>query len=263
MTTEHATDELGESGGVGRRQTIRQWIASPATGWTLWAASLIALAVLVAWAASDILFGQAVIAQKAQLYELTHAPVAPPRQLGYRVALLWVLTGTGIVTLIGIGVMLFAGAVTHRRLRSWFEFTLLVAAWLSFCVAWPEVAWQAQRLRSWSRLGQFDALTTSLRDDWPADDGNRLALGSFMAYPKGDPRSLIVLKSGSTPPVSAVERTHDGVLRFELRGVVPGTWLEWQPADSVPHDFIGGLEQEYRVQRFSPLGRGWYLVRYQ
>lgn len=264
MTTEHATDELGESGGVGRRPTIRQCIASPATGWTLWGASLIALAVLVAWAASDVLFGPAVIAQQAQLYALTHpaATVTPPRQLGNRVALLWGLTAVGAVSLAGIFVMLFAGAITHRRVRSWFAYTLLVAAWLAFCVAWPEVAWQSQRLSSWSRLGTFDALANSLRADWPVDDGNRLSLGSYMAYPKGDPRSLMVLKSGSTP-ILAVERTDDGALRFELRDAEPGTWVEWQSAKSVPHDFTGGLEQEYRVQRYSPLGRGWYLVRYQ
>lgn len=211
------------------------------------------------------MFGQAVVAQKGQLFALTHAqvPVAPPRQLGYRVALLWGLTGVGVVTLLGIFALLFAGPASHRSLRSWFALTLLVAAWLSFCVAWPEVAWQSQRLSSWSRLGQFDSLATSLRDDWPVDDGNRLALGSFMAYPKGDPRSLMVLKTGSTPPISAVERTDDGALRFELRGAEPGTWLEWQPANTVPHDFTGGLDQEYRVQRYSPLGHGWYLVRYQ
>ncbi len=211
------------------------------------------------------MFGQAVVAQKAQLYALTHAtlPIAPPRQLGYRVALLWGLSGVAASTLLGIFTLLFAGLSSHRSLRSWFALTLLVAAWLSVCVAWPEVAWQGQRLQTWSRLGEFESLAASLRDDWPAEDGNRAGLGSFMAYPKGKPHTLMLLTADSTPPVSAVERTDDGALRFELRDAESGTWLEWQPTESVPHDFTGGLEQEYRVRRYSPLGRGWYLVRYQ
>jgi hypothetical protein len=265
LTTGPTNDEPSESGDVGQPGALRRRIASPATGWALWGAIAIALAALVAWAASDVLFGQTVVAQKAQLYGLMHpaATVTPPRQLGYRVALLWGLTGVGAITLFGIFVALFVGAARHRSLRSWFAYTLLVAAWLMLLVAWPEIAWQGQRLRSWSRLGQFDALAGSLRDDWPVDDGNRLTLGSYMAYPKGKPRALLTLKSGSTPAISAVERTDDGALRFELRGAEPGTWLEWQPAESVPHDFTGGLDQEYRVQRYSPLGHGWYLVRYQ
>lgn len=265
MTTEPTTDESSESGGVGLRSSIRRCIASPATGRTLWAASLIALVALVAWAASDVLFGQAVVAQKAQLYGLTHpaAAVTPPRQLGFRVPLLWGLAGVGAVTLIGIFAMLFAGATPHRSLRSWFALTLLVAAWLSFYMAWPEIAWQGQRLSSWSQLGQFDVLAASLRDDWPVEDGDRLDIGSYMVYPKGKPRALLTLKSGPEPPISAVERTDDGALRFELRDAIPGTWLEWQPAESAPHDFTGGLDQKYRLRRHSPLGRGWYLVRYQ
>ena len=240
-------------------------MGSPGTGWALWGASIAVLAVLVAWILWDVKFHETVIAQQAKLHALTHAgaPAAPPRQLGYRVALLWALTGAGAATFAGISVTLIVGAATHRRLRSWFAFTLLVAAWLTVVVAWPEIAWQGQRLRSWSRLSQFESVAASLRDNWPVDDGQRPGLGPFMAYPKGNPRTLMLLRSNPTTPISAVERADDGALSFELRGAVPGTWLEWHPANSIPRDFTGGLENEYRVQRSSPLGCGWYLVRYR
>ena len=133
--------------------------------------------------------------------------------------------------LIGICVTLMVGAATHRGLRSWFAITLLVAAWLTVCVAWPEIAWQGRRFGAWCQLNEFEAIAASLRDNWPTNDGERAGLGSFMAYPKGRPRTLMLLKSKSSVPISAVERNDDGTLSFELRSAEPGTWLEWHPAE--------------------------------
>lgn len=270
MTTPFTTDDLRESGGVGRWAAVRRRIGSPAAGWVLWGANVAVMVMLCVWVLSDVKFHETVIAQMAQLHAITHAGsrAAPIRQLGYRVELLWMLAGAGTVTLIGVIATLFAGAAAHRSLRSWFAFTLLIAAWLTMYTAWPEIAWQGQRLRLWCQLSRFESVAASLRDNWPTRDGERVKFGSFMAYPKGNPHTLIVLKSASTPPIltppiSAVERTNEGGLNFELRGALPGTWLEWHPANSPPHDFTGGLENEYHVQRSSTLGGGWYLVRYR
>jgi hypothetical protein len=83
-----------------------------------------------------------------------------------------------------------------------------------------------------------------------------------MAYPQGKPRMLMMLKSETSPAVSAVERADDGTLGFELRGDQSGAWLEWHPAGSTPRAFVSGLESKYDFRRAAPLGRGWYLVRY-
>ena len=140
---------------------------------------------------------------------------------------------------------------------------MLVAGWLTLLVAWPEFAWQGQRLRMRANLSEFDAIAAALRDDWPKTDGERAGLGSFMAYPQGKPRMLMMLKSETTPAVAAVERADDGTLGFDLRGDESNTWLEWHPDGSKPRDFVGGLEGQYDFGRAAPLGRGWYLVRYQ
>jgi hypothetical protein len=157
---------------------------------------------------------------------------------------------------------LFAGAETHRRLRSWFAFTMLVAAWLTLLVGWRELAWQGQRMRLWSDLNEFKTIATKLQADWPAADGKQEGLGTFMAYPQGKPRMLMMLNSDTSPSVSAVERA-DGALAFEFAGDSDGTWLEWHPPGSAPRNFTGGLEGEYDLRRVSPLGDGWYLVRYR
>ena len=173
------------------------------------------------------------------------------------------LTIAALATAAGIFIALFAGSHAHRRLRSWFAFTLLVAAWLAVVVGWRELAWQGQRLRLRMDLDTFDTLAHSLRQDWPQTDGERSGLGSFMAYPQGTPQMLLVLKPQSDPPVSAVERADDGTLGFELRDDESGAWLEWHPKGSMPQTFVGGLEAEYDLGRAAPLGRGWYLVRYR
>lgn len=166
-------------------------------------------------------------------------------------------------TLLGIFLGLFVGVKEQRRTRTWLAFVALAAAWFTLAVGWRELAWQGQRLRLRSTVNEFDALAKSLRENWPTADGERAGLGSFMAYPQGTPRMLMMLVSETDPQIAAIERGADGSLGFEIRGEEPGTWLEWHPAGSAPKTFVGGLEAEYDLGRTSPLGRGWYLVRYR
>jgi len=261
-----ATDDQRESSGVGGVAAVRRWFGSPLVGWGLWGANLAALFGLVAWIAWDGKFVATALVLKAELQTLVDggaAAAGPAPQLGLRVTLLWALSAAAFATTLGIFVSLFAGAHTHRRLRSWLAFTMLVAAWLAVFVAWRELAWQGQRLRLRSSLSEFDAIAAALRDDWPAADGRRAGLGTFMAYPQGRPRMLLMLTSNSRPAVAAVERADDGSLGFELSGPESGTWLEWHPAGSTPQTFTCGLENEYEFRRAAPLGGGWYLVRYR
>ena len=92
-------------------------------------------------------------------------------------------------------------------------------------------------------------------------------VGTFMAYPNGNPRTLLILAQPQSPTksiqFSAVERSDGGALRFELTGYENGAWLEWHPNDSSPESFTGGLENTYSRTKSAPLGNGWYLVRYR
>jgi len=133
---------------------------------------------------------------------------------------------------------------------------------MTLLVGWREIAWLGQRIRLGSLVAQFDPIAESLREDWPTSDGERDDLGSFMAYPQGNPRMLMMLVSKTDPQISAIERADDGSLGFEIRGEQPGTWLEWHPAGSQPVAFVGGLEDDHNLRRISPLGDGWYQVRY-
>jgi hypothetical protein len=257
----NATNSLPTNVTPARR---RGWLL--ALGWALWIGNIALLVGLAAWILWDGRFAATALAVKGQLQSLVDgggAAAGAAPQLGQRVTLLWGLGGVAVVTTLGIFVSLFAGAATHRRLRSWLAFTMLVAAWLTLFVAWREIAWQGQRLRLRASLSEFEAIAASLRENWPAGDGERAGLGTFMAYPQGRPRMLLVLTSDSSLAVSAVERTDDGAIGFELRGDESGAWLEWHPAGSTPRAFTGGLEGEYDLRRAAPLGGGWYLVRYR
>lgn len=233
-------------------------------GRAMWIANLVALGVMTAWIVLDAKFPATAHVQKGQMHALAGYTITERwPQLGPRVAMLWIVLIVGVISTIGIFITLFVGAARYRGLRSWLAFTFLIAAWLTLLVAGREFAWQGQRLRLRLSLSEFDAIAASLRDDWPATDGERAGLGTFMAYPQGQPRMLMMLTSETDPPIAAVERSDDGALGFELRGDELGAWLEWHPAGSTPRAFTGGLESEYDFGRAAPLGRGWYLVRYR
>ncbi|MEX2093544.1 MAG: hypothetical protein WD971_12745 [Pirellulales bacterium] len=268
MVSGNPIDELRQAKGGGWTSTVQRFVGAPAVGWALWLANLAALAWLVAWIACDGKFPAVAVALKSQLQALVDGAAVPgmAQDVGYRLILFWILSAVALLTLFGVFSTLLAGAATHRRLRSWFAYTMLVAAWLTVFVSWRELAWQGQRLRLRTHLVELEPIAASLRSNWPTHDGDGPKLGAFMAYPQGKPRMLLMLTPPETPGTtlsfSAVERDDDGALRFNLSGDDAGTWLEWHPAGSAPRAFTGGLEGQYDFGRAAPLGRGWYLVRY-
>ena len=62
-----------------------------------------------------------------------------------------------------------------------------------------------------------------------------------------DPRVLLLLTpyalSRTNTVVAAIERSTDGVLRFQLGGDDGGDWIEWHRGEGLPEDFTGGLER--------------------
>src|SRR5262245_40857570 len=162
-----------------------------------------------------------------------------------RVLLLTIAGIAAVVSAIGIFLGLFVGAHSHRRVRSWFAFTLLVAAWLTLLGSWRELAWHGQTFRMQHRLAAFETIAESLRSDWPTIDGERPHMGPFMAYPIGSPTMLMMLTKPDVletkTSFASVEHDDDGTLRFELIGDEPDAWLEWHPPGSLPKSFVGGL----------------------
>jgi hypothetical protein len=261
LSNDAATDELIETlaAGLERERSLVYFR-------TLWATNIAVLIGLAVWIFFDGKFPPTAGALRAIGQAIGEHGNAPPNiaaQLGYRPAVLGGALLIGVGSLFGIFMGLFVGARVHRRLRSWLAFTMLVAAWLTIFVAWREFAWQGQRVRLRASLSEFDAIGATLRDHWPTTDGELAGFGSYMAYPQGKPRMLLMLNSDTTPAISAVERADDGTLGFELRGDQSGAWLEWHPPGSTPRAFVGGLEREYEINRTAPLGGGWYLVRYR
>jgi hypothetical protein len=131
--------------------------------------------------------------------------------------------------------------------------------------SWPDIAWAGQRYQVGRALEAFEQIAAPLRDHWPADDGATPELGAFSAYPLGMPRVLLPLTTRDAGGLAfaAVERSTTGGLRFQLTENNEGVWLEWHPAGETPASFVGGLETDYELTRSSPLGRGWFLTRYQ
>lgn len=261
MTDDAATNESTAASDAAPRRE-RSFLI----GRALWGINLVLLTGFALWIFNDPLFPSAARRVAATVHLMRGGVVATfgeAPSTTWRLTVLWGANIAAITSLLLLGGTLFFGSTTHRRLRTWFAFTLLVAVWLTIFVAWRELAWQGQRLRLRATVDQFDAIAKSLRDDWPKADGERRGLGSFMAYPQGTPRMLMMLISETDPQISAIERADDGALGFEIRGEEPGTWLEWHPVGSKPTTFRGGLEYEYDFGRASPLGRGWYLVRYR
>jgi hypothetical protein len=150
---------------------------------------------------------------------------------------------------------------------SWLAFTFLVAVWLTLAVSWRELSWQSQVVRVRRQLSGFESVAALLRSDWPDSDGERDEIGPFMAYPRGRPRTLLLLTSPTiahaSASISAIERATTGGLRFQLTGSEPDAWLEWHPWGSVPDSFRGGLMTDYVLERSAPLSRGWFVVRYR
>jgi hypothetical protein len=92
-------------------------------------------------------------------------------------------------------------------------------------------------------------------------------VGPYLAYPKGGPTTILPLHWITFPDTSlrfsAIERTADGAIRFQLAGSEAGAWLEWRADDRAPMPFKSGLDMHYNVGRQQRLAPRWFLVRYR
>lgn len=223
----------------------------------LWIVHLSTLAALVVWAAADPLFES-----------MVRAPASVsgwPRITGLVGCML--LASTSLIGLIVTSFWQRSGHTRHRSIRHLLAITGLIAMWFAFALHHETIAWQGKRVRFANRVNNLETLVDTLRHDWPLRDGELPQVGPFMAYPFGQPTTLILLQSPQLSSqeayVCAIERCRDGAIKLQLSGVDGGDWVEWHPPHSQPSSFVGGLAQEYRLHDASWLGNGWFLVRYE
>jgi hypothetical protein len=169
-------------------------------------------------------------------------------------------------TLIIMLASLFIGGARFRTMRMWLLLTTIGCGWLGIIVAWPEIYWRGQQHRVTAVIQSAEIVAKELQANWPRDDGDTPDLGTFQAYPVGDPTTLVPLRGTTFPDTSQqftlVDRSADGAIRFRLGGSELGAWLEWRPNDSEPTSFVGGLRTSYSVTRTTRLAPHWFLVRY-
>ncbi|TWT71833.1 hypothetical protein Pan14r_41500 [Crateriforma conspicua] len=144
--------------------------------------------------------------------------------------------------------------------------TLLAASLCSLATGHDPIAWQSKRFRMISLLDRLETLAQPLRQAWPTTSGEMHQTGPFMAYPVRHPRTLVLLTpvkfDSPSVTINTIERGRHGSLRLRLAGADEGDWIEWHPHKRHPTSFTGGLGDSHSLQRFLPMTRGWYLVRY-
>jgi hypothetical protein len=235
-----------------------------------WGLNATLLAATTAWILFDPGAAQVIEAQLARLDLSSEADSPTIRNwapLRGRLLALQAAAACAAISLIGLLAGLFVGAPRHRQIRSWLAVMFLVGGWLTLAIKWQDARWAGQWMRARSNVAGMERVAASLREAWPTEDGEHCDLGPFMAYPREDPMTLILLSSPTVPggsfAFSAVERSDAGGLRFQLAGADRDAWLEWHPPGHLPASFIGGLQDGHEILRFAKCGDGWFLVAYR
>ncbi|WP_153558004.1 hypothetical protein [Roseimaritima sediminicola] len=235
----------------------------------LWTAHLLALTSVAGWALLDLrsqaifqslAVGDSSVMTKAQtLYQ--HAELARFLALGAVV-----LTAGSSVLLLVADRFRRNSPSASRSLASLLALATVAALWCGLAVNRKSLAWQGQRLQLLLDVEELETIARPLREDWPVQDGQLPRLGPFMAYPFGQPKTLVLLQTpsllGERLRVAAVERSDQGAIKLQLTGTAHDDWAEWHPPGSQPRSFVGGLGDRHRLVAATEIGRGWHLVRY-
>ncbi|GAA5508982.1 hypothetical protein [Novipirellula caenicola] len=228
--------------------------------WVIHIGTLVAAGV---WAVADPKF-------ETTLHYAWSAPEHLVSQVGWGRTLLFLMASlVASSSLMAMFAAMFSrcgGNVRSRSLRSLLAMTAIVAGWCSLGIHHDAIAWQGKRIRFAWRVDELEAVAAPLRKAWPTRDGELSTIGPFMAYPFGNPTTLVLLHSpwlvDDRVYVSAVERGSSGSIKLQLTGSDGGDWVEWHPPQSRPASFTGGLADPHQMQAVTAIGSGWYLVRY-
>ena len=249
-------------------QHVRNWLLSKVAVRIYWFVNIALLAGTAIWILRDGKFseGVATFAKHIAAVGSDRSPLAVVQPLMWpRVDALWFVLITGAASTAGILAGLVAGSSAHRGLRSWLALMLLTAGWLTLFTTWPELAWRGQAWRLRGSVSEFELVHRELTSNWPKEDGQIDSIGPYMAYPIGNPRLLMLLKTPqvAATSVSTIERGEKTDMRFQLAGNDEGVWLVRETGVDQPQAFFSGLDGEYIPIKYAPLLPSWFLVQYK
>ncbi|QEG00647.1 hypothetical protein Mal15_47180 [Stieleria maiorica] len=226
-----------------------------------WTIHLTALLALAAWTALDPMLPSLLRARRAA--DLDDA-AQWFRAAGF--AWLVIIAAASMMALLVRRTRRWRLSLRPCSLRRLLAITTVIALWCGLAIHHERIAWQGKRIRFACRIDELEAIAAPLRNRWPQRDGDLPATGPFMAYPFGQPTTLVLLQSPALASqqvyVSAIERCADGAIKLQLTGTDGGDWAEWHPPNSHPASFVGGLADPHELRTADAIGRGWYLVRY-
>jgi len=238
--------------------------------WLLQAGALIAA---VAWIAMDPAAEWAIARFAAEGARPLVAAHETTNYFGWlRIGMLAALIGVAVGSLAWRVMLLLRCSASrhrhrHRSLQSMLLLTAVCADWCGVFANASSLAWQGKRARLMWTVDRLQPIAERLHRQWPERDGQADDIGSFMAYPFGDPSVLLLMQPPSVGRnqvhVSAIQRSESGAILFQLGGTACDDWAEWHPRASRPESFVGGLNDPHELSEYAWLGNGWYLARYE
>jgi len=143
---------------------------------------------------------------------------------------------------------------------------LLAIVWTQTGTSWDLIRLRGQSTMVVAYAESVSEFAQQLENSWPDQGGDIKDFGSFLAYPYGAPRTLLMLGDTRIPNtslrVAAVERTPGEAIRFQLTGDAPDVWLEWRTSETEPTQFQGGLQQIHTPTASLKIAANTFVVRY-
>lgn len=234
-------------------------------------AQLPIMMTIVLWNFNDarleaLTFSDVVLMNSPSTIVTQSLPVNLARTLG---GLMWLALTLGLFSYSA----LYWGSSRFRSIRYVGLLCGILAVWLAIFTQWDRIAWLGHRARASAIVEQLAPIAVELHNGWPNRDGRSDALGPFMAYPNGSPRTLILLTAlpigNQFGSLAAIDRGKDGHLRFELSRGADSLWLEWSPGQAALDNdkqhsiFANGIGARYQRTDSIPINAHWVVSRYE
>jgi hypothetical protein len=236
-----------------------------------WCLQLVTLVITLAWLMCDG-YAHRLAAELGIASFDSFAYERLPRELAkFRLVALGVLGALTAGCSITIVVGYWMGAAAHRSIRALMAMTLLTAAWSAIAISWQHLVdfGRVERLQ-WN-LPAVVEFADAVDRNWNHTNNDRCDepwanLAPHNAYPIDYPAMIMFFGEQPIPgtpiTLSAIERTENEAIRFELSGSNQGFWLERRFDGSAPKAFVGGLGERRTPHRVQKLDSEVFLVQY-
>lgn len=166
-------------------------------------------------------------------------------------------------------VLALAATIFGRGRERYFLSTfglVLAVGWVLIGTTWGSIRLSgrsAELVQYAESVGEF---AKRLDASWPDQGGEIPDFGAFLAYPYGEPRTLLMLGDARIPNtslrVAAVERTPGQAIRFQLVGDAADIWFERRATNTIPTKFRGGLQQNHTPTNYIEIAANTFIVKY-